>query len=109
MGYVGMLQCSDNLPFMAEAAQQISSAQRRVHEFDRHLFTVLAIHSFGKIDCAHPTAADLALDFIWSQTPSGKRFGEIFAREIAGQADYGTIQKFVIALIGCEQGCHLSE
>ena len=80
---VGVVQVRENLPLVAEPAQDVGGLEVRVHHFDGDRLAVLPVRALRQVDGSHPSAADHSNELVRPDHPAGQGFRAI-ARFIGG-------------------------
>ncbi len=107
-----MLQVSQDLPFLPEAAQHEIGVHAAIQELDSDLLLVMVIIPHAEVDCAHSPAADQADDPVRSDAPAShvgfgfpilriedsRKVNEVLIRSIARQQRLHFAPQILISL-----------
>jgi hypothetical protein len=103
-----MIERCQYLPLVPESLEKKWRVQAYAHNFDRHLFLVLAIDPRSAINLAHSAPADLLDDFVNSDPAADISRPAIVSTGKASQINCRTIEKLISsAFMGAEKRLYL--
>jgi hypothetical protein len=102
-GYIRVVEVGQNLPLMAEAAENGVSIHSALDELDRNLLLILSVCSDRQVDGSHATVPDLSQDLIRPDTISRCKADLIIGDEFGSYPEDRRLNETAGLIVGSQQ------